>query len=124
MFRQARAVLGIGLLLSSVSGYSIELADLKDPTKPLITPKKSDSNGLFGFEFDRLQDVFTEYSVGSILIRENRKVAIVNGVQVQEGSSVEGAEVIAIDRNSVTLSINNKTQQVFMNKGSLKLVRP
>ena len=124
MFKQTNLWLGISLLLITGGGYGKEVEALKDPTKPLTALKKPGLDAVLGFEFDGLRDVFTEYSVSSILISEDRKVAIINGIQAQEGSKVDGAEVVAIDRNSVTLSVNNKTQQVFMNKGSLRQVRP
>ena len=124
MFRMIKGIIGAGLLLLGALAEGDELEALKDPTQPLRGSVKQITSGDSGVLLDTFLEAFGAYTVGSILVSPNRKMAIVNGQQVQVGSEVDGAKVVSIDRDNVTLVINNETQQIFMNDGTLKQETP
>lgn len=124
MFKVLKGLIGPGLLMFAVLAPGDDLDSLKDPTQPLRGSVKQTSDGDSVMLTAGFIDGFASYKVVSILVSPSRKIAIVNGEQVQIGSVVDGASVVAIERDSVTLSVNNETRQIFMNDGTLKQKTP
>lgn len=124
MFKVLKGLIGPGLLMFAVLAPGDDLDSLKDPTQPLRGSVKQTSDGDSVMLTAGFIDGFASYKVVSILVSPSRKIAIVNGEQVQIGSVVDGASVVAIERDSVSLSVNNETRQIFMNDGTLKQETP
>ena len=124
MFKVLKSLIGPGLLMFAVLAPGDDLDSLKDPTQPLRGSVKQTSDGDSVMLTAGFIDGFASYKVASILVSPSRKIAIVNGEQVQIGSVVDGASVVAIERDSVSLSVNNETRQIFMNDGTLKQKTP
>lgn len=95
-------MIGITLLYSNVS-----IAQLRDPTQPVEKPVK------------QVTHVSNRpgFNVQSILITSNRSLATINGKLVGIGSTIDGARVVAIDKNRVTLSNAGHTDVVHLFKG-------
>jgi len=70
-------------------------ASLRDPTMPLNYHKVSKSEELL--------------VLSSILISKQRRVAVLNGVVVSEGSYIKKHEVLSIDRKQVVLKMKGKS---------------
>ena len=99
------------------------LDGLSDPTRPLMSKlSPADVPGEDRL-LDGLMGMLTSYTVSSILVSDARKIAIVNGTQVTEGSEIDNAEVIAIERASVTLEVDQETIKVFVAEGRIKTPR-
>lgn len=124
MFKVLKGLIGPGLLMFAVLAPGDDLDSLKDPTQPLRGSVKQTSDGDSVMLTAGFIDGFASYKVASILVSPSRKIAIVNGEQVQIGSVVDGASVVAIERDSVSLSVNNETRQIFMNDGTFKQETP
>lgn len=99
------------------------LDGLSDPTQPLMSKlSPADVPGEDRL-LDGLMGMLTSYTVSSILVSDARKIAIVNGTQVTEGSEIDNAKVIAIERASVTLEVDQETIKVFVAEGRIKTPR-
>ncbi|QMT61225.1 hypothetical protein [Legionella sp. PC997] len=72
--------------------FNISYAALYDPTKPIISPLVHETT------MDE-----SEFNLQSILIGPMRRLAMINGQIVGTGSSIQGARVLAIDKNHVVL---------------------
>jgi len=117
-----------GLLICLCWASSMISADvlegLSDPTVPLmgnLTPADLPAEG--GSLLDDLMGVLKSYTVSSILVSDDRKIAIVNGTQVTEGSEIGDAKVVAIERASVTLEVDQELMKVFVAEGRIKTPR-
>jgi hypothetical protein len=78
------------LLLTSISGLSLADELLRDPTRPYVPHALGISDA-------------PRYAVNAIIVSSKRRVAIVNGRRVGVGGSVEGATVIAIEKDHLIL---------------------
>lgn len=79
-----------------------DLQQLVDPTAPFSMGSSQPAVNLFS--------LLSTYKINSILIRPNMKVAIINSRQVREGDIIGNAEVVSIDKNSVTLMVAGEQQ--------------
>ena len=79
---------------------------LIDPTEPLqLSLKGVDAESLgIRVNSDALLRLAADYRVSSIIIRGDKRIAIVNDDRVEEGSEIDGAVVASIDREGVTLT--------------------
>ena len=79
---------------------------LIDPTEPLqLSLKGVDAESLgIRVNSDALLRLAANYRVSSIIIRGDKRIAIVNDDRVEEGSEIDGAVVASIDREGVTLT--------------------
>lgn len=50
-----------------------------------------------------------QFQLDSVLIGQSRKVAVINGVAVSVGDLIQGAKVVSINTQKVTLSRNGKS---------------
>jgi len=78
------------LLLTGISGPSLADELLRDPTRPYVPHALGISDA-------------PRYAVNAIIVSSERRVAIVNGRRVGVGGSVEGATVIAIEKDHLIL---------------------
>ncbi|HEY0961427.1 MAG TPA: hypothetical protein VGE69_03640 [Pseudomonadales bacterium] len=109
------------LLACSVHAATQDDELLVDPTVPL-TPavasdatSSSDDSGILG-----LFGVLTSYELSSVLIRENDRIAVINGQRVRVGESVSGARVTVIEPDHVNLNVNGTIQRVELYRNSIK----
>lgn len=81
---------------------NISNAALHDPTKPLISPIVHESI------------VEDNYNLQSIIIGPMRRLAMINGQIVGTGSSIQGARVLAIDKNHVVLFYAGRRKILYL----------
>ncbi len=86
---------------------------LRDPTAPLFSTAGSAPQA-------NLFSLVSSYKVTSILLRPNMKIAVINSRQVREGDVIGNAEVVKIDKNSVTLQVAGEDQVLELYSGSVK----
>jgi hypothetical protein len=123
MFSRKFQCLLICLCWVSSMAIADVLDGLSDPTRPLMSKlSPADVPGEDRL-LDGLMGMLTSYTVSSILVSDARKIAIVNGTQVTEGSEIDNAKVIAIERASVTLEVDQETIKVFVAEGRIKTPR-
>lgn len=128
MFSEKRAIhFSLALLLVSMSGvFCIEASAqvggegmnaqeeiLRDPTAPLFSNAASQPQ-------TNLFSLVSSYKVTSILLRPNMKVAVINSRQVREGDVIGNAEVVKIDKNTVTLQVAGENQVLELYGRSVK----
>ena len=112
MFNFLRRVVKIGLIgaalvvLAANEDVQERFKGLIDPTEPLqISLKGVDSESLgLRVNLDSLLRLAADYRVSSIIIRGDKRIAVVNDERVEEGSEIDGAVVASIDREGVTLT--------------------
>lgn len=103
MYHHALIRLLLVTLLGLVSGSV--LAELRDPTQPIVLPGVSISTGL-GLEGD--------FNLQSIIVAPMRIRAMINGQMVGVGSSVGGARVLAIGKNHVVLLYGGQKKTLYL----------
>ena len=102
-----------GLYAAEPVGNEVQEAEvLRDPTAPLVMVAGQPQTNLFS--------LVSSYKVSSILIRPNMKVAVINSRQVRVGDFVGSAEVVDIDKNSVTLHVAGEEQILELYGRSIK----
>lgn len=92
MFKPA-ALLTLGLMLFDFGAWAEEV--LPDPTRPL--------------EYSGSVKVPTSLKLNSILISQDRKVAVINGVQLVENQWYGDKRVVRIQSNAVILDHQGST---------------
>lgn len=85
---------------------STSWAALRDPTKPVMSPLTQTSSPSSPKE--------DNYILQSILIGPMRRLAMINGQLVGTGSSIQGARVLAIDKNHVVLFSAGRKKTLYL----------
>lgn len=120
MFRHMRKILvGISALITSTAFADvIDGEELVDPTRPFsINIRVQQDTGIA----DPSRTVVpSSYDVSFIRASDTSPIAIVNNQRVTLGDMVGGAEVFAIDRNGVTLLINDEEQRITLYRSNVK----
>ena len=98
------------LVLLAAAPASAEVIDgeeLVDPTRPLFYNQRSstESDSAVTAMINRILP--SSFDLSFIRLGGNSAMAVINDQRVGIGDSIGGAEVVAIDRSSVTLRINN-----------------
>ena len=91
------------ILLYFVLIPNIGLAYLSDPTKPKVNTEEPVSKGKS-----------TPFNLQSILIGRMRRLAMINEQIVSVGSSINGARVLAIDKNHVVLLYSGRKVVLYL----------
>lgn len=96
-----------GLLLALLGTTQSVSADevLRDPTKPYRV-NATQSQGA------------TRFTVNAIFVSDERRIAIVNGQRVAVGGQVNGATVVAISKEKLTLRIDGKSFSARLSHGA------
>ncbi len=90
------------LLLGVSSAYAQDI--LRDPTRPYdAKPVTRPTGGTGGGK-----STVSTYNVTAIFTSDSRRVAVVNGQRVIEGDRVDGATVVEILTDSLSLNIGDK----------------
>lgn len=100
------------LAAAPVSAGVIDGEELVDPTRPLFYTQRSttDSDSAVTAMINRILP--SSFDLSFIRLGGSGAMAVINDQRVGIGDSIGGAEVVAIDRSSVTLSINNQEQRI------------
>jgi MSHA biogenesis protein MshK len=93
------------LLLASAPGLAAE--PLRDPTRP-YTPA------------ERARESTPRFVVNAIIVSPERRVAILNGRRLTVGDSLDGATVIAIEKDQLVLEIGGKHISTGLNEGAMR----
>ena len=123
MFRMV-LIIFLGWVCTSVRAAPQSFAGLVDPTMPLQLSLEGVAKDQLG---ERVTEVVIEsktYQVSSILVRPNGKYALINQQTLQEGDEIEGAVVVKIDRDGVTLQRGIESIRLSLYKDSTKRPRP
>ncbi len=106
--RRSMTSLAMLLLLLAMAPEAV-LADeaLRDPTRP-YSPVKGIRASSPGFV------------VNAIIISPQRRVAILNGRRVAVGGSLDGATVIAIEKDHLILQTGGKRIKAELNQGAIR----
>lgn len=92
----------VSTLLCGLSCPAFGQEQLRDPTRPYAVKQ-------------RLAVAAPSYKVNAIIVSADRRVAIVNGQRVVAGGSVNGATVIAIEKDRVILEKGGKRLTTTLN---------
>ena len=108
-----KKLLNASFLLFGLVTYAQAQDSVTDPTKPLGFSGVTGSAGAKAQETIQLM---------SILIAEDRKVAIINGQALRENQTLKGigATVKKIDADAVTLQQNGKVWRVALNNTAIR----
>lgn len=85
---------------------------LNDPTRPIFQEEKSNDNIV-------IDDVVYQKSsiiLQSLFVSEKNKVAVINGVVVEEGDAIDGVMVVDIKKSHVSLLFKSKKVKLIMSK--------
>jgi MSHA biogenesis protein MshK len=114
--RDKKVLLGGLTVLLLLSGAQLVAAQLEDPTRPPGFIGSANGNG-------SKQGQVATWEVSSILISEDRRLAVVNGKTVKQGDQVGNARVIRISPIAVTLRSSVETFTVKLLPAQIKSVR-
>lgn len=121
MFRKELTVAALVVLMTSAShGDLIDGEELVDPTRPLLASVEVGENR--GTDvLNMIRNVLpSSYDVSFIRASSTNPIAVVNSERVTIGDNIGGASVVAIDRTSVTLSINGEERRISLYGDSIK----
>lgn len=108
-----RKVLALCLLvagaLTSFGAPAIE--GLTDPTRPLHYASGGDSY---------LDELKKKYILNSVIVSDQRRVAVINGKRVKEGDRVRNALVSRIAKSQVTLVIDGTRVDIHLSSNNFK----
>ncbi|MDX1404903.1 MAG: general secretion pathway protein GspB [Woeseiaceae bacterium] len=93
----------LALLLLTAATATGAQETLRDPTRPYNARPVAIASGGGGGG-----SAVSTYSVTAIFTSDSRRVAVVNGQRVVEGDTVDGATVIEILANSLSLDVHGK----------------
>lgn len=125
MFKRTCTVL---VLLTAANAGSlaadiIDGEELVDPTRPVFK-EPSMGVGQDNNAADMLNNVLPSgFDLSFIRTGGNSTMAVINNQQVKVGDSIGGAQVVAIERNSVTLSINDQERRINLYGTDVKAVQ-
>lgn len=89
------------------TSFALAAETLRDPTRPLQ-------------EIVTVPQPAPTFQLHSILISQQRRVAIINGKTVAEGESVEGAKVLRIQPHRVSLLHRGKALELRLHSSTIR----
>ncbi len=109
----------------AASGDIIDGEEFIDPTRPLevvsAVPESSEGESRIATFLDRFRgDTPPTFDVTFVRASSNSPMAIVNEQRVTLGDVVNGATVVGIDRNGVTLAVDGLERHFGMFSNSVK----
>lgn len=99
-----RMLIAMVVLQAGLCGAAMADEILRDPTRPYSAHVGGVS-------------VAPRFAVHAIIVSPERRVAIVNGRRVGVGASVDGATVIAIEKDHLILDQNGQRITAYLNAG-------
>lgn len=106
------------LCAGKVAADVIDGEELVDPTRPFYFEATAGGNVEGSEPFRNV--VSASYEISFIRASDSSPMAIINQQRVTLGDVIGGATVITIDRNGVTLLINEEEQRINLYSGSVK----
>lgn len=120
MSKLSRIAISLSLMLCaySVNADLIDGEELVDPTRPLFVSSgsQSDSSSVLSL----IQSIVPSSYDLSFIRAGSSPVAVINQERVTLGDVIGGATVVAIDRSSVTLSVNGEEQRISLYGDTIK----
>lgn len=119
MYRRSQSL--IFLVAVFIAGQSaaelIDGEDFRDPTEPIVSAapvREVESGGLFS--------AFAPSAFTLTFVRDSdtSPMAVINDTRVTIGDRINGALVVAIDRNGVTLRVNDEDSRINLFSTSVK----
>lgn len=111
-------VIVIALLASRGFADEIDGEEFVDPTRPFFVALNSNSDAAI---LDLVRTVVpSSYDLTFVRAGSSSPIAVINDMQVTIGDLIGGALVVSIDRNSVTLLINDQERQINLYGTSIK----
>ena len=109
------------LLLSAPGIYAAE-AGLVDPTSPLLQKwQEVSGSGLNATGLGQeILGLFSSYSLKSILIRDNERIAVVNDERLHIGDEIGRVRVAAIETRSVVLEGDGNVRVLTLHEQTIK----
>lgn len=101
------AFLLVLLVLLGAGGPAFADGGFRDPTRPYSAPEYSSV-------------VKSHFEVNAIFFSDKRGIAIVNGRRVSVGSEVNGATVLTIRKNAVSLDVDGKEVVLTVRGGAAR----
>lgn len=114
--RQLALPVALFAVATAVNGHAalVDGEELIDPTAPFLLDMEDTGNQSLANAFAS----FNNYTVSSILIRENLRIAVINSQRVREGEFIGNARVASIDESAVTLDLDGTTRVLRLHGGA------
>jgi len=110
------------LLVLAVASARAESGVMTDPTAPLL--RTHDQQSASGFSVaelgQELLGLFSSYSLSSILIRGEERIAVINDERVRVGDEIGRVRVAAIETGSVVLEGDGSVRVLSLHEKSIK----
>lgn len=113
-----KLLLLLAVLPGALFAASDDLQTLPDPTRPVLYDFQAAAAS--GNLLDSFFTPTASYTLSSVLIREQARIAVVNGKRVQVGDDVDGARVQRIDPAGVILDQNGEQITLALYASSIK----
>ena len=114
LHKQILVLLSSMLVALTCNAEMVGNEELLDPTAPL---KRVSASSALSFLPGNMPERF---ELSSILIRSNVRVAVLNSQRVSEGDKLGSAEVLKIDKESVTLVVGGENKVIKLYEHSVK----
>ena len=96
----------------------IDGEELRDPTRPIFTTGENNTEVQV---LDMIRNVIpSSYDLSFVRASSTSPLAVINSERVSLGDVVGGATVVAIERSSVTLSINGEERVISLYSNDVK----
>lgn len=124
MFRQVFSrvkkllIISLGFAAGNVQADLVDGEELRDPTRPLFVRAQESTSGEV---LSMIRNVVpASYDLSFVRASSSSPIAVINSERVTVGDVIGGATVVAIDRSSVTLSINGEERIISLYSESIK----
>ena len=119
-----KALLMSGMMAAAqLSAEIIDGEEFVDPTRPLMMTASRGNVDSSVTEMIR-NVVPASYDVSFVRASSTSPIAVINDQRVTIGDEIGGATVVAIDRNGVTLSINDQERRISVFTTNIKSAAP
>lgn len=119
MFSRVRKlfIILLGFAAGNVHADLIDGEELRDPTRPLFVRAQETS----GEVLNMIRNVVpASYDLSFVRASSSSPIAVINSERVTVGDVIGGATVVAIQRSSVTLSVNGEERVITLYDQSIK----
>jgi predicted HAD superfamily phosphohydrolase len=108
----------LGFAAGNVHADLIDGEELRDPTRPLFVRAQETSSGEV---LSMIRNVVpASYDLSFVRASSSSPIAVINSERVTVGDVIGGATVVAIERSSVTLSVNGEERVITLYDQSIK----
>lgn len=108
----------MGFAASNVHADLIDGEEFRDPTRPLFVRTQQVADGEV---LSMIRNVVpSSYDLSFVRASSSSPIAVINSERVTIGDVIGGATVVAIERSSVTLSVNGEERVISLYGESVK----